>query len=293
VVSVSTEISGLISSVAVHENQLVKAGDVLFTIDPQPYRLALARANASLAGAQVKVEQLQTDYTTSSVDIEGRQADVQLAAAALARQEDLAAKGFSTRANLEAAQNALANARWHVREAQADALKARAALANGAEAPGVNPQIALALADRDKALLDLKRTVVRAPFAGRVSQMSRLQVGQYMLAALPVLSIVALDRSWVEGNFKESQLNRIYPGQPAKVSFDAYPGVKLRGHVESIGAGTGAVFSVLPAQNASGNWVKVTQRVPVRIALDEPSPRPLIAGLSAQVTVDVQDQKNR
>ncbi|MFB0874838.1 MULTISPECIES: HlyD family efflux transporter periplasmic adaptor subunit [unclassified Sphingobium] len=290
VVAVSPEVGGPVSRVAVRENQLVRAGDILFTIDPAPFRIALAKADADLAEAQVKVTQLQKDLSTSGVNIEGTQADVRLAEAELARQRALAANGFTTKARVQAAETALANAQWHTRSAVVDAEKARAALANGRQIPGVNPQIALAQAARDKALLDLQRTVVRAPIAGRLSQSGRLMPGSMMIVGLPALSVVAEEHSWVEANFKESQLEKMVRGQRATVRLDAYPGISLKGHVESIGAGTGSIFSVLPAQNANGNWVKVTQRVPVRIALDQKSPRPLIAGLSAQVSVDIADR---
>ena len=116
---------------------------------------------------------------------------------------------------------------------------------------------------------------------------------QMMITGLPAVSIVANDRSWVEANFKETDLAKMAPGQPAEVSFDAYPGLKLKGHVQSIGGGTGSEFSVLPSQNANGNWVKVTQRVPVRVAIDEKSPRQLIAGLSSDVQVDLRQKAQR
>jgi membrane fusion protein (multidrug efflux system) len=290
VVSISSDVNGRIVGVRVRENQVVKAGDTLFTVDPEPYRVALGSANAAIATAQAKVTGLQTDLSTSAVDIEGAQSDVTFAKAEYDRQQELMRSGFTTKAKVQAAQNAYQNAQWRVREAQVDAAKARAALANGAQVPGVNPAVATALAQRDKAALDLSRTRTVAPVSGRVSQSGRLQVGQMMIMGLPAVSIVASDRSWIEANFKEGQLEKMYPGQRATITFDAYPNLKLKGHVESLGAGTGSEFSVLPAQNANGNWVKVTQRVPVRIAIDDKSPRPLIAGLSAAVTVDVRQQ---
>jgi membrane fusion protein, multidrug efflux system len=122
--------------------------------------------------------------------------------------------------------------------------------------------------------------------AGVVSQADRLQIGQMMTQGLPAVSIVVSDRSWVEANFKETDLKNMHVGQPAELSLDAYPDMTLKGHIASIGAGTGSEFSVLPAQNANGNWVKVTQRIPVRIAIDSKTSRPLIAGLSTHVRVD-------
>ncbi len=285
-VSVSPEITGHITQVFVRENQLVKAGDVLFTIDPSPYRIAVAQANAAIAGAQVNVTGLETSLGNAGVDIEAAAEDVQFYARQLRRQQELMQQGFTTRARLEAAEHDVSDAQSKLAEAQADARSARAALATSPAAPGANPAVAAALAARDKALLDLERSTIRAPVGGKITQSTRLQLGQMMLTGLPALTIVVSDQSWIEANFKETDLAHMRLGQPAVLTFDAYPDVKLRGHVASIGAGTGSESSILPAQNASGNWVKVTQRIPVRIAIDQRSPRALIAGLSSHVEID-------
>ena len=208
-----------------------------------------------------------------------------VAAAAADRQSALAHRGFTTKASRDAGQRLLPQARARLRLAQAQQVEARAKLATGAQVPGVLPALAAARAQRRVAELNLTRSVVRAPIAGRITQGDRLQPGQEIVSGLPVVTIVANEHSYVEANFKETDLAHMQPGQPAKMSFDAYPDVTLKGHVASIGAGTGSEFSVLPAQNATGNWVKVTQRVPVRISIDEASPRQLIAGISSHVTV--------
>lgn len=287
IVSVSSDVGGRIVDVKVRENQLVKKGDILFVVDQAPYRVALAQADAAIARAQVQVGQLQTDFRATSVDIAGEQENVRYAMEDLRRQQALMTQGFTTRARLQQSEQALDNARTALRNAMADAAKARAALATGKQVPNMNPELAAALAQRAQAALNLVRTVVRAPVAGRVSQSDRLQIGQMAIEGLPMVSIVASDRNWVTANFKETDLDHMMIGQPATIRLDAYPGLEIRGHVDSIGAGTGSEFSVLPAQNANGNWVKVTQRVPVRIAIDDAPPRAMIAGLSADVTVDI------
>lgn len=286
-VSISTDVTGKIIEAAVRENQQVKAGDILFRVDPAPYRVALAQANSQIAAAQVNLQELNTTYTGKSVDIAKARTDIAFAQTEYDRQRALSDKGFTTKVRLEDAQHALDSAKAQMDSAVAEANEARSALATGQQVPGVNPRLAAARAQREKALLDLSRTVVRAPISGRVVQSTRLQVGQMMITGLPALSIIANSKSRVDANFKETDLGKIRPGQSATISFDAYPNMTLKGHVDSIGGGTGSEFSLLPAQNATGNWVKVTQRVPVRIAIDEKPDRQLVAGLSAQVTVRV------
>lgn len=290
-VGVSAEIVGKIVDVAVKEGDLVKAGDLLFRIDPEPYRLQIAEADAQIAAAQANVTVLSNASELTGADISAAREDIGFAQATLSRQEALWKRGFTTKADYEAAQHAVAQAREQLRSAQADQAEARARLSNGAAVPGQNPQIAAANARKAEAELSLRRTEVRAPIAGRVAQADRLQQGQQAVTSLPLLTIVADTSSYVEANFKETDLASMNPGQAAEVRFDAYPDVVLKGHVASIGAGTGSEFSAIPAQNATGNWVKVTQRVPVRIAIDERSARPLIAGLSADATVFTDGRK--
>jgi len=285
-VSISAEVGGRIIDVAVHENDVVNAGDLLFRIDPAPYHIAIEQADATIAAAQVRVSSLQTEYQTTGVDIESAREDVAFYEKEYQRQSALMQDGFTTRARLQAAEHALSDARSRVAAAQANATKARAALATGAAAPGINPAIKAGQAQREQALLNLSRTEVRAPVSGVVSQADRLQPGQMMVQGLPGVTIVASNKSWIEANFKETDLAHMRVGQPAEITFDAYPDLKVRGKVSSIGAGTGSEFSVLPAQNANGNWVKVTQRVPVRIAITDKPKRAMIAGLSAHVRID-------
>lgn len=285
-VSVSSDVAGRIVNVAVRENQVVKKGDLLFEIDPEPYRIAVASAQAQIAAAQVNVQTLQTSYAGTGADIQAARDTMVAAQQDYGRQAELMKSGFTTRARLEQAEHSVQQARAAMSRAAADAAEARSKLATGSA--GENPQLAAARVQLSKAQLDLGRTKVYAPTSGVVSQADRLQIGQMMMTGLPAVTLVTSDRSWLEANFKETDLNKMRVGQCAEVTFDAYPGLKLKGHVASIGAGTGSEFSVLPAQNANGNWVKVTQRVPVRIFIDEASPRPLIAGLSSDVQVDLQ-----
>lgn len=284
-VSISAEVGGKIIEVMVKDGDMVEAGQLLFRIDPEPYRLQVAEANAAIATAQANVIALSNSTDLTGVDIGAAREDIAFAQAKFDRVDALYDRGFSTKADFDAASHELAMAREQLREAQARQREAKAKLATGAAVPGVNPQIAAALASKANAELSLSRTEVRAPAAGRVAQADRLLTGQQIVSGLPVLTLVAEGSTYVEANFKETDLTDMVPGQRARIELDAYPDLELTGHVQTIGAGTGSEFSVLPAQNATGNWVKVTQRVPVRIAIDEASRKRLIAGMSSDVTV--------
>lgn len=290
-VSVSGQVGGKIVEVLVRENQHVKAGDLLFRIDPEPYQLQMVQADASIAGAQASQTSLANSSALSGADISAAQEQIAFARSNLQRQEALWKKGFTTKAAFEAAQHQVAMGEEALRMALAKRDEAAAKLATGSQMPGVYPQLASARAQRSLAELNLRRTEVRAPVSGQVSQAGRLQLGQDLISGVPALTLVADGSAYIEANFKETDLAEMRPGQPAEIRFDAYPGLVLKAHVASIGAGTGSEFSVLPAQNATGNWVKVTQRVPVRIVLDEPSPRALISGLSVKVKVFTDGRK--
>jgi len=287
IVSVSPQVVGQVVEVHVRNGGRVKRGDLLFRIDPQPYRVALEQAQASLAAAQLQTHVLRTTAAGTGGDISGAEANLAIKRNALGRQSALLKQGFTTKANYEDALNEVRSAETQLSDARARAANANAAVAS----EGQQPQVAQAQAAVDKALLDLERTDVRAPMDGVIENADKLQVGQMAVQGVGMVSLVHSTTAWVEANFKEKDLARMAPGQRAKVEVDAYGGEKFDAHVQSIGAGTGSEFSLLPAQNANGNWVKVTQRVPVRIAFDGKPSRPMIAGLSVTATVNLEDKK--
>lgn len=280
IVSVSAQVTGPVASVYVRNGARVKRGDILFRIDPAPYQVALENAEAQLASAELQTTQLRTQAAGTGADITGSEANLKIKQNALERQTALLKEGFTTRSNYDDAFNDVKTAQQQLEDAKARAANARAAIA-----PGQQPQIAQAQAAVDKAKLDLSRTTIRAPMDGTVENADNLQVGQMAAEGLGMLSLVHSQSAWVEANFKEKDVGRMVPGQRAEIVVDAYHGQKFAAHVQSIGAGTGSEFSLLPAQNANGNWVKVTQRVPVRIAFDGTPSRPMIAGLSVTATV--------
>ncbi|WP_300974761.1 HlyD family secretion protein [Sphingomonas sp. LHG3406-1] len=284
ITSVGAQVGGPIAQVFVKEGQRVEAGQLLFRIDPEPYRVALLQAEAQLAQAQLAERQVVTQAAGTGADISGAQAQLTITERALSRQAELLQRGFTTRVRYDEALADVEQARTALADARARAANARAAIAPTGDQPGEQAARAAIASAR----LNLSRTEVRAPTAGVVANTERLLPGQQAVPGIGLLSLVASGDTWIEANFKEGDLARMVPGQRAHIEIDAYPGLDLTGRVASIGAGTGSEFAILPAQNANGNWVKVTQRVPVRIRFDGKPAKPMIAGLSATVTVDVE-----
>lgn len=284
--AISAEVAGPIAALNVHENDRVEAGAVLFTIDDRAFRVALDRGDAQLAAINDFVESTKASYrqsleqlalTRTNAAYEQREVDrlAALAERKLASDVDVAEQRHK---------RDVANQEIAVTERALDAIRAR--LGGDLDRPVTEQAAYLAAKSmRDAAELDLEHTVVRAPFGGIASQVPT--VGQHVQPGAPVMTIVADRGMWIEANFKETDLTHVAVGQPVDVRLDTYPDKRWRGRVESISQATGAEFSVIPAQNATGNWVKIAQRIPVRIAIetrgDDPSLR---AGMSAIVDID-------
>ncbi|WP_439546299.1 HlyD family secretion protein [Sandarakinorhabdus sp.] len=287
-VAISSDVTSRVLRVNVTENMPVQRGQVLIELADEPFRIALAQAEARLADARLQVRQLQSGTGGSAADVAAKREALAFAITELDRQQTLIDRGFATRARLQQAQFAVANARAELNRALADDRSARQA-AGIATSEANHPLVLAAAAARDQAAFDLSRTLIRSPANGIATQTSRLLPGQVMIQGVAGLSVMVTDSAFVEANFKETELAEMRVGQRAEVRLDAFPDIVLPGRVDSIGVGTGSEFSVLPAQNATGNWVKVVQRVPVRVKLDAPQqaklPMPLIAGLSAEVKV--------
>lgn len=287
-VSIASEAAGRIVKVGVADNASVKAGDILFEVDPEPYRIALAQADAALAAARLNVEQLRAAYSQATAQERVAASALDYAQSQFDRSNDLVRKGVNAPSALDEARMDLDKAKEQHSAALQGIVSAKAALGGNPDIPTEqHPTVLSAQAARDKAAFSLAQTTVRAPADGTVSQAASFKIGQFVGTGTPVFSLVETGDTWVEANFKETQLTNMKPGQEAEIVLDTYPDRTFRGTVAAIGAGTGAEFSLLPAQNATGNWVKVTQRIPVRIKLDDDASRPALrTGMSATVSID-------
>ena len=230
----------------------------------------MAQADAAVAGARLNVEQLRAAYNQATSQERVASSEVDYLQSQFDRATDLSKKGISAKSSLDEARNDLDKARQQQAAAEQGIVSAKAALGGDPDIEtDQHPTVLAALAARDKAAYDLAQTTVRAPADGVVCQASSFKVGQFVGAGTPLFALVETGDTWIDANFKETQLTHMKPGQKAEIVLDTYPGRTFEATVEAIGAGTGAEFSLLPAQNATGNWVKVTQRIPVRLKLTD------------------------
>lgn len=287
-VGVSNDISGIVKQVLVRDNQAVAKGDVLFKLDAEPYELVLQRADAQLGMVRNDLLALRTSYKDTQAQIEQAKSDIDLDRTNFERQQKLAINNYTPQATLDAARNTLRGAEQKLASLNAQLAGITANL-NGDPNAAIedHPRYKDALAARNEAARQLSHTSVRAPFSGIVTNVPSLQPGQYLAASATAFNIVSDDHVWVEASPKETELTSVVPGQKASITVDTYPGIEWSGTVDSISPASASSFSLLPAENTSGNWVKVVQRIPMRVRVENQPDKPrLRVGMSVEVDVD-------
>jgi membrane fusion protein (multidrug efflux system) len=288
IIAVSADVSGRVVEVKVRDNEPVAAGTLLFRVDPAPFELAVARAEAEMAVVRTEVEGLRAEHRVALADAAEAEERISFLARQLERQAKLKERGMGLEASFDEARHNLEAARRRLESAREKATRVLTALGGDAKLPAqAHPRFRAARAARDSGRDELARVRVVAPAAGIVSNM-RLQPGERVESGVPVFSLIESRPMWIEANFKETQLTHMREGQEVTVVADAYPQAKWRGRVSTIAPATKAEFAILPAQNSSGNWVKVVQRVPVLISLDAApdGQTPLRAGMTVTARVD-------
>jgi membrane fusion protein (multidrug efflux system) len=287
--AISANVGGRVVEIDVHDNQLVRRGAVLFRLDDRSFKIAVEEAQAKAAAARLQIEAAVATYRHQLADLAAARDTLAYQQQEFARQQRLLTSGISSRAQFDQAQHAVQNAQSQLEAAQQQVRSVLALLGGNPNLPPErHPLVLQAQAALDRANLELSYTVIHAPYDGIVAKVEQLQVGDYINPATPVFSVISTNDVWVEANFKEDELAYMRAGDSAEVRIDAYPGRRFKAHVVSLSPGTGAEFSLLPPENATGNWVKIVQRVPVRLQFDaaDLGAIALHAGLSADVTVD-------
>jgi len=292
IVQIAPEVTGRVVEVLVRDHARVEAGTVLLRIDPEPFRLAVEKAEAELDAARTLVEVARATHRETQSELGELQARADHLLRQARRQQDLAARGVSPATRLEETQNDADVARERINVVRQRLVRLLTTLKGDPDLPvDEHPNVRERLVERDRAALDLARTEIKAPVGGTVVNM-RVQRGEQLRAATPLFALVSDRRPWVDANLKETTLAHVSIGQRVEVVLDLYPGLVWQGEVESISPATGAEFAILPPQNASGNWVKVVQRLPVRIRLlPRPDEPPLRAGITATVSIDTGRQR--
>ncbi len=291
IVAVSAEVSGRVAEVAVRDNQTVAAGQLLFRIDPVPFKITLARAGAQLASARTDLETLRAEHRVTLAEAAEAEERIRFLGAQLERQQRLRERGMVREDAYDEARHNLEAARARLVAVQERAGRVLASLGGDAKLPAERyPRLLEARAALDAAALELARTRVAAPAAGTVSNL-KLQPGTNVSRGVAVFSLILAGEPWIEANFKETQLASMRVGQVARVVADAYPGIEWSARVSAIAPATGAEFALLPPQNATGNWIKVVQRVSVLLAIAPNGGAaaggpPLRAGMTVSVSID-------
>jgi membrane fusion protein, multidrug efflux system len=294
-VSISSNVPGRVTEVDVRDNELIQKGATLFKLDDAPFRIAVDDATARLASTRLQVESLKSTYKQRQVELRAARDTQAFAQTQFDRQSRLVQSGISSRTQFDQASHSLDAARQEVANVQQQIGVALANLGGNPDiAPDKHPLVQEAQAALDRAQLNLSYTVIKAPIDGVVTRVEQLQVGDYIAASAPVFALVATGDTWIEANFKEVQLAHMQPGQTATIRIDRIPGKRFSAKVVSLSPGTGSQFSLLPPENATGNWVKVVQRVPVRLHITDADAAVLLqAGLSADVKVDTQSSTSQ
>jgi membrane fusion protein (multidrug efflux system) len=287
VLAVSAEVSGRVAEVLVRDNQAVSSGTLLFRLDPTPFQIAVSKARAQMDVVRTDVQSLRAEYRATLVEAAEQQERIEFLTRQLQRQEMLKERGMSRADVYDEAHQNLQAARSRLQSIHESTNRVLAGLVGDPQLPAErHPRFAEAKAAYDAAQVDLARSQVTAPSDGVVSNM-KLQIGEHVEKGAQIFSLVQSGAMWVEANFKETQLTHMRVGQRARVVADAYPDIEFDARVAAIAPATGAEFAILPPQNATGNWVKVVQRVPVRIQVDQPAGHSLLrAGMTVTVSVD-------
>ena len=287
-VLITPDVSGKISRIVVREGQHVAPGDVLFEIDPEPFTLALAQAQAKLAGVRVELANLKANMQALTTLADLSQKNVELKQRDVERKSTLVATKAGSQLDLDNAESAAVTAQLMAQFALQQKMSTLNQLLGNPELPIEDfPSYRQAKAAVEQAERDLNHTVLRAPIAGIATQVDNIQLGRFVTAGMPVFSVIDDDAPWVDANPKETDITWLRTGQQVTMSVDSFPGHAFRGTVAAVSPGTGAQFSILPPQNATGNWVKVVQRVPVRIAFaPDQDTKHLRSGLSVTVEID-------
>jgi membrane fusion protein (multidrug efflux system) len=287
-VLITPDISDKIVHVAVVEGQHVKPGDELFTLDPVPYQLALDQAKAKLAAARGDYDKLQSTLKSLTTLVDLGKHNVELKQRDVDRKSNLVKTQAGSQADLDTAMGAMVTAQLEYQFTVQQRETTLSQLLGNPDLPLAQfPEYAQAKAALDNAQRDFGHTVVRAPISGTATQVDNIQVGRFVQAGTPILSVIDDQAPWVDANPKETDITYLRVGQKATLDIDSFPDHTFKGHVVAVSPGTGAQFSILPPQNATGNWVKVVQRVPVRIAFDnDEDTRLLRSGMSVVVDID-------